>query len=570
MRLIFSILILFFTLLNTHSQEHPLFDPPLKIPLYLSGNFGEIRPDHPHSGIDIKTQGVSGQKVYAAAEGYISRIKVQAGGYGYSLYIDHPNGYTTQYGHLSAYRADIDEYVKDIQYARQSFTVDIYPPKDQFKISRGDFIALSGNSGSSGGPHLHFEIRTSADQQPTNVLKYKLPVKDNISPKFYNLVIYPVSPESQVQGSVNKRIYPVQLVGENYQPVEQKVIGVFGSIGIGAEVFDYLDGSSNRCGIYTLALKLDNETVFEMSMDRFTFAESRYINAHADYSEIVEQNKKIHRLYRLPNDRFSVYGDLINNGVIQLKDSAIHTLKVIAGDAAGNSSCMEFRIRKQKASPMVAGISTGTTKSMSWRSENVFTDNDLEIDIPARSLYEDILFTCSRDDAEESFYSDWFTVGDPDLPLHTSYTLIIKTHNLPSGLEEKALIVEKDKKERIFSAGGSYTDSGLRCKLSHFGCFAVSVDTVAPVIKALNINRDKNLGKENSIRFTITDDLSGIDSYRGYIDNQWVLFAYDAKNNLLSYSFDQGRLKSGISHELELYVTDYKENTALYHTTFTW
>jgi len=570
MRLIYFISALLCFSSFSYSQEQPVFSPPMKIPLFLSGNFGEIRPDHPHSGIDIKTQGVTGMKVYAASEGYISRIKVQAGGYGYSLYIDHPNGYTTQYGHLSSYRSDIDEYVKNIQYGQQSFTVDIYPPKEQFRVERGEFIALSGNSGSSGGPHLHFEVRTTANQHPVNVLKYQLPITDNIAPKFFNLVIYPVDNASQVEGARNKLILPVVLSGKEYRVKNDGIIGVSGRIGFGTEVFDFLDGSNNRCGVYTLELLLDGERRFMLNMDEFSFAESRYINAHADYEEIVSRNKKIHRMYRLPNDRFSVYSDLINNGVIDLNDSLIHTISVRATDVAGNRSELSFRIRRAAFMPTVAGMDEHSLRQLDWEKANEISDSDLVVSLPARCLYDDVLLPYKREPSSYGSYADWFSIGTPEIPLHLACTLKIAAPNIENALLDKALIVKKDSKNKITAVGGKAEGKYIVSKCSEFGCFSVALDTLAPVIKALNIQAGKNMEREKDIRFNISDDLSGIASYRGYIDSKWVLFSYDAKNNLLLYSFDPARLTKGGLHELELYVTDNKGNTSLYHSSFNW
>ncbi|MFZ5941995.1 MAG: M23 family metallopeptidase [Bacteroidota bacterium] len=570
MRRILILLLISFFIPDSPAQDLPVFDPPMKIPLYLSGNFGEIRPDHPHSGIDIKTQGVTGQKVYAAADGYISRIKVQSGGYGYSLYIDHPGGYTTQYGHLDSYRSDIENYVKNIQYARQSFSVDIYPAPGELKVSRGDFIGYSGNSGSSAGPHLHFEIRTTADQQPTNVLLYHLPVKDATAPKFSNVAIYPVSEESQVAGSRKKLILPVVSDGKTGSLQNNKVIGVSGDFGVGAEVFDFLDGSSNRCGVYSLELQLDGEVIFRSVMDRFTFAESRYINAHADYAEIVDRNMKIHRLYRLPNDRFSIYDHLVNDGIIRLDDSLVHTLSIRASDVAGNRSGIDFQVKNVPARPTVAGINTEDRQLMSWKELNEYNADGIFVRIPARSLYNDITFSCERETREKGYYSDWYSVHRREEALHNPMLLKIKAEGLPEELYQRALIVEKDAKNRIVAIGGEREGAFIAVKVSHFGKFAVAIDTLAPVINPVNITAGKNMQQDHSIRFTISDELSGIDSYRGYIDNQWALFAYDAKNSLLVYKFDPDRLTKGKAHELELYVSDQKGNTSLFHSTFIW
>ncbi|MEZ5072600.1 MAG: M23 family metallopeptidase [Bacteroidales bacterium] len=267
------------------AQSQTAYQAPLDLPLYLSGNFGELRSDHFHSGIDIKTQGRTGHPVRAISDGQVSRIKVQASGYGKSIYIAHPDGKTSVYGHLDSYRDDIAAYVRDMQYKQQSQEVDLYPEAGRFPIMQGEQIALSGNSGSSGGPHLHFEIRQTANQNPTNVLSYGFPIADHLAPRFRSLHVIPCSGDGDTEVETGMRSFSLVSEGNNFSPGQGRQIPASGCVTLGVEVFDYLDGSSNRCGIHTLDLYVDDELSFHYAMDEFSFAETRYINAHLLYPE---------------------------------------------------------------------------------------------------------------------------------------------------------------------------------------------------------------------------------------------------------------------------------------------
>jgi len=553
-------------------QDGGSFYPPVKIPIYLSGNFGEIRSDHFHSGIDIKTQGTTGHPVYSIDDGYISRIKVQANGYGKSIYITHPNGYTSVYGHLDRYRDDIAAYVTNIQYKKQSHEVDLYLNQETFLLKRGELIAYSGNSGSSSGPHLHFEIRSTASQHPTNVLSYGFDIKDQIPPKFQSLHLYPLDNRSQVNGKSKK--LSSQLVKENgiyTVPYGTKMSGS-GTLGISIEVFDYLNGSSNRCGICTLEMYVDNKLTYSHMMDEFSFSETRYVNAHIDYEERVTSGIKAHRLYRLPNDRLSIYNKSVDNQPLKLNESRDYLIRIVASDVAGNSSELKFTLKgnEERVAEVNPGLENIDFIKMKYNQVNSFEEGPVRVEIPANALYQDMDFTFNIASPADGLLSPVYHIAGKEVPVHLPYSLSIKCPDIAPTLRNKLLIVSFNDEKEIVAAGGDYKKGAVVAQLRNFGEFAIALDTIAPEIIPAKNSSGADLTSSKALRFTIIDNLSGIAKYEGYIDNKWALFEYDPKNNQLLYTFDETRIAKGGEHELELYVIDVKGNANLLHKTFTW
>lgn len=557
-------------IIQLSGQGENSFHPPLKIPMVLSGNFGEIRPDHFHSGIDIKTQGTIGHQVFSVESGYVSRIKVQANGYGKSIYITHPNGYTSVYGHLDRYREDLASYVNQMQYKRQSHVVDLYLRPDQFKVQRGELIAYSGNSGGSSGPHLHFEIRDSGNEHPTNVLKYNFDIGDHVAPRFYSILLEPLGEGSLVNGSHEKHSSVIVKDHGSYTVPFGSRIRASGILGISVEVFDFLDGASNRCGIYSLEMYLDEALIYSHRMDEFSFSETRYVNARMDYAENIRSGIKAHRLYRLPNDRLRIYRELSGDGTLVLDEEKTYHVLIVATDVAGNRSELTFTIKGEQGSVPGMHPGEGVSNHMKYSEPNRFTGRGISVDIPAYALYRDLDFSCDSSPAMAGTLTPFYHISTSEVPLHLPYSLAIEVQVPNPSLREKLLLVSLNDEAAVEAAGGEYKEGAVVASLRNFGKFAVGLDTIAPEIIPLNGSAGRDLSGRRSIAFTIRDELSGIGRYEGYIDNSWVLFEYDPKNDLLIYTFDNNRLKSGTSHELELYVTDEKGNSNLFRSAFTW
>ncbi|MEA3478222.1 MAG: M23 family metallopeptidase, partial [Bacteroidota bacterium] len=496
-------------MLYSIGQDGVDFLPPVKIPMYLSGNFGEIRSDHFHSGIDIKTQGTTGHQVFSVEKGYVSRIKVQANGYGKSIYISHPNGYTSVYGHLDRYRDDIADYVTRMQYKKQSHKLDLYLNKETFPLEKGELIAYSGNTGSSSGPHLHFEIRTTSNQHPTNVLQYNFDIKDGMSPRFFSLYLYPMDKKSHINGRAERFASKLVRDKDIFTIPYGTTINGLGTLGISVEVFDYLDGAYNRCGIHTLEMYVDNKLSYSHVMDEFSFAETRYINAHIDYEERIRSSTKAHRLHRLPNDRLRIYKPQAGHKALLIDEFRTYHIRIVATDVAGNRSELAFKLNGSEymiADPVPV---KGDITPMKYNQQNSFERGPVSIEIPPNALYQDLDFTFHNSPSADGSLTPFYQIASRQVPVHLPYTLSIKSPDVNPALHSKLHLISRNEDNELESAGGDYRDGAVVARLRTFGEFAVAMDTIAPVITPLGNKRVNYTGRKE-MRFSILDDQSGI------------------------------------------------------------
>lgn len=558
--------------ISTYAQQ-PLeqIDPnyysaPLKIPFFLAGNFAELRPNHFHAGIDIKTQGKTGLPVYAAAEGSVSRISISPSGYGNALYIDHPNGTTTVYGHLERFAPQIEDYIRRIQYEKETFAIDQIVPAGTLTVKKGEQVAKSGNAGSSGGPHLHFEIRRTKEEILMNPLLFHIPVKDKIKPVIQSLMVYPVSDDAGVSGKQQPQRFETILAGNSYQLKNNQPISVWGKIGFGLQAVDLLDGSPNKCGIYSLKLSIDNEIIYSFTMDDLVIEETKYINSHLDYEQAIRTGRRLYRTWLEPGNKLSIYDIAEKRGIFKATDNQPHQVKYEITDAYGNATSLAFTIQSKEIS-----ITPTEPKGelFKYNRNNHIRNDDLEFRIPEGALYNDVDFVYAKKTGNPKFYSPVFQLHNPYTPLHFACPLKIKAVNLPADLESKVMLAQVDPASgRVYSATGKYLDGWVEGNIRVLGNYTLVVDTEAPKIVSLSIADKKTLKEATRLRFTITDNLSRIETFRGTIDGKWVLFEYDLKNNLISYTFDKSRLQFGKNHVLNLEVTDFKGNTGKYKANF--
>lgn len=544
------------------------FRSPLDVELSLSGNFGEIRPNHFHSGLDLRTAGKEGLSVYAIADGYVSRIKVSPYGYGRALYITHPNGYVSVYGHLSAYNGAIAEYVKKAQYSKESFEVELFPGKDELKVTKGQIVAYTGNTGSSGGPHLHFEIRDEKTENIINPLYFGFKVPDTVKPKIKSIGVYPLDDNSKVNGKRSAKTITVTALNGKYSIKDS--VKVSGNIGFAIDTYDGENNSPGPNGAHSVSLYVDGQEIYAHTFESFSFDQTRYVNAHIDYASKRSSGKTLQRCYLLKNNQLGIYHDVKNKGITSFTDSVLHTVKYVVSDINGNTSTLEIKVKSSPPPPAkqvyLKDLEKAELSRFDCTRDGHFQSADVKIDVPSDALYEDIQFSWSKSkDTLAGAIAPVHYVHDASVPLQKAYMLSIKVPQLTNSQQSKALIVAVNGKG-FSSEGGEWTDGWITTQTKTFGKFTVAFDTVAPVIKPVNIAAGKDLSKAKSIMVKTSDNLSGIKQYRGTIDGKWILVEYEPKKSLLYYTFDN--ISKG-SHTFKLEVTDYKGNIGVYEAKFT-
>ncbi len=559
-------LILLFNSIILFAQEK-YYSPPLKIPLVLSAGFAELRTNHFHSGIDIKTQGVTGIPVYSVADGFISRISVSPTGFGYALYIDHYNGTTSVYGHLQEFREDIQQYIQDFQYLQKSFKVDVPVSPEQFLVQRGEIIAKSGNTGSSGGPHLHFEIRDTKTEEPLNPLQFGFSVSDKTKPKITALQLTTLSKNGHVDYKPGKRKYQVVLYDGKYHVKNNPIIPVYGEVGFALEVNDYFDYSYNKCGINKMTLKIDGTDYFSVDLNRFSFDQTRYINSYIDYDEFMNNRRRYQKTWIEPGNKLKNYVNVKNNGIKNFDDRNIHQVEIEVKDAYENTSILTFSVES-----VYRDIESTTNDFVEWfeyDKTNNYNTSNFQLEIPEGALYSSFGFHHKTRPGFNDLFTEIHEIDYNTTPLHKSAMVSIKTTEIDERLQEKALLVIIDNETgKYWPAGGTIENGWIKSEIRVFGDYAVTIDTIPPIIKPLSISGKNSLTESNRIRFIVTDELSGIKNIAGTIDGKWALFEYDAKNNLITHNFDSERFEMKKRHDFKLKVSDYKNNVSSYEATF--
>ncbi len=561
------VLILFFALsIRSKGQEsfpENYFKPPVDITISLSGTFGELRTNHFHSGIDIKTQGVEGLPIKAAADGFVARIAVSSGGLGKVVYIDHPNGYTTVYGHLRNFSPEMESWVKSEQYEHESFEVNLFPDADLFPVKVGDLIAFSGNSGSSEGPHLHFEIRKTDEETPVNPLLFGFPVKDFTRPTISRLLVYPHGQEGRVQGKIRYAEFQTEGWGENYRLKNNDTIKVAGEIFFGIEAWDLASNSQNKNGVFSVGLFVDEALVFAYKMEAFDFEESRYINSLIDYRYFQKTGRRVQKALIEPNNHLSVYDENENQGVVSFKDDRFYKIKYVVSDAYHNQSMLSFIVKSASKFKRDEAVNSENKIVFGYKEDNWLERDNLVLMVPEEALYDTIHFRYATENAPKGCYSPVFVLHNKYTPLHTPCKLKIKPANIPSRYTEKALIVKLgDKQGQIFSAGGKWDGGFLETNIREFGKYTVMIDTIPPTITPVNIANGKKIGQQKTIALKIKDNLAGIGNYRSTLNGKWILMEYDPKNELLTYFIDEN-LKPG-KNQFVLEVTDGRQNKKVF------
>ena len=568
MKLSVVVLFLLFSNILFCQENYPkdYFRSPVDFPIYLSGTFGEPRSTHFHSGMDIKTQGVINKKIYACADGYVSRIKVSPYGYGKALYITHPNGFVTVYAHLESFNTDIQQFTKEQQYLEKTWEIDIDSIPDSILIVRkGEVIALSGNTGSSGGPHLHFEVRDSFERIINPLLfGFDELVKDEIKPQIFNLKIYNRNEfERPFSNSVT---IPVSGSKGNYI-LTKTISSNSREIGFGVHTYDKQTGTSNRNGVYEIKLFFDDSLVYHYKMSRFAFTESRYVHCHLDYQERKNNQKTIHKCFTEPGNFLSAYQKKVDNGELYLSDSLTHKVRIEVYDYHQNKSVLHCLVKYSESVDLFEAEQQPFTELLYWDKINRFESGDVVLYFPKKTLFNDVYFNYETKHNDKNGYQ--YAIHHEDEPVFSRYEIRLKYTDQDSSLLEKYLIAHRYKQTKISALKTSFVDTGyFKTRARSFGQFYLTLDTIAPVITPVNISEGKTMTYKKSIQFKAVDNLSGIEEWNGFINGNWVPVSYEYKRNLFTYSFDEDSPKG--DNEFILIIADERNNSSQYLVNYTY
>lgn len=517
---------------QTVNYPQGYFRNPLDIPILLSGNFGEMRSNHYHMGLDIKTQGRENHRVYAAAEGYVSRIRVEPGGYGRAIYITHPNGYTTVYAHLNDFTKKIEDYVIAAQSERESWSVSLAPEEGALPVKKGEFIAFSGNTGGSGGPHLHFEIRRTADDVNLNPLLFGLPVTDHVRPRLVRLSMYDRTNSTYEQDG---KIYALKaLSAGKYVSSPETIVSASPLVSFAFTGYDSHNGSPNMNGVFRAVLKMNGKPVTEFLMDNISYNDTRYLNAHIDYKYKEKGNPYLQHLSELPGFRNSIYTHHAGNGVVDISDGKTHAMEVMVYDVHNNLSVINFKVRYNGAV-----ISSGRNKGRMFYPNMLegFEAPECEFYITEKGLYDSARITYAQGASEPQAVSATHFIGQSYIPLHEAMTIRIKADSMiPDSLRAKTLMQWKSG-NRSGVSKVEWFDNWASAKFREFGSFRLVIDTIPPEIVPSGFTNGSNLSKANRIVFSVRDNMGSYRNVRTELNGKWLKFTND-KSRLFIYKFD--------------------------------
>jgi murein DD-endopeptidase MepM/ murein hydrolase activator NlpD len=557
-----SYLVLFLLIFQTVTAQDNIpkdyFQPPLDIPLVLSGTFGELRSNHFHAGLDIKTLGVEGLEVLASAGGYVSRIKIQQFGYGKALYITHPNGYQTVYAHLKKFSPSIEKFVKDYQYDKERYEIEIFPEKGRLPVNAGEIIAFSGNTGSSQGAHLHFEIR-DANARPMNPFLFGFEeVKDTRPPEFRNIYAYTASNEAHVNYK-SGRVKLKAIRGKNGQ-WRVPEIDAAGKIYFGIEAYDRLDLAFNKNGYYEVESTLNGLPHFRARFNRFSFGESRYLNRLIDYAYYKEYKRKIHKLRSYDFNRLEINDLYVDNGILDINDTINYKYELNIKDFKDNTTEIHIPIT-YKPSTKVERDSLKENLYLVHHDHAFALDKGLiDIYIPKHALYEDTYLDIEIE-------GEGVRLHDYRTPVHKGITIGFDVSEYTEKDKEKLYIGNKMPWGKIYHVSTKKDRNRFTTGVKEFGHYILAKDEDSPTITPINFRNKQWLSNYRYLKVKIDDETTGIDSYRATVNGKFILMEYDYKTKLLVHDFNDN-VVTDTENKFKLVVTDKVGNTSIFESTF--
>lgn len=541
------------------AQSYPQFESPVKHRIALSGSFGELRTGHFHAGIDIKSKfGMAGDSIFSIEAGYVSRIKVEPGGYGYSLYINHPSGFTSVYAHLKEYEPSIQEYIFQIQSEENCFTIDHTPPVEAFPLAKGHYIGQMGNTGKSFGAHLHFEIRRTSTDKLINPILFGIKPSDNKSPVIRSLSVYELD---SLHNIVKEMTYDVYRTNSNEFHLRDTVkIKEEHSIDIAVEIFDRMNGSINKNGIYNLKLIVDQSLIQDYCFDTMDFNDSNGIDYFLDKKLKASDNRNYYNL--------SIHSKSYPFSFAKLDslhdDEPLKSIKIQASDYENNISTLHINLSKEISRP-----------SLKTNLSNYIVNKQTPTIIQLQNF--DIVFTNNSFYSKQSIYAKeikpnvlenrvdnhMLILGPSHVKVHNPLTINYKS-SFP--LNEKFCLVNLTKKGEFELLDNCARDSICTTAVSSLKNVKLIKDTIPPQI--IPLFTKSNFKKNTTISFKIIDNIipkskKHLLKYRATLNGQWILFNYDLKSNIISHKVVDSTKKG--NYFLELQLTDNQDNTSCYY-----
>lgn len=537
------------------------FRNPLGIPISLSGNFGELRTNHYHMGLDMRTQQKENLPVVAAVDGYIARIKIEPGGFGQAIYINHPNGFTTLYAHLNHFVPAIEAWVKQQQYARESWQVTLETPPQLFPVKKGDLIAYSGNTGGSQAPHLHFEIRSTADDVNLNPMLFGLPLPDGVAPVIQRLAFYDRTKSIYEQ---SPRILAVRSAGHGPYTVSGTVMLSSPRISLAISAYDTHTGSSNRNGIYEAELSMDGDATSAFRMDRISYSTTRYINAHIDYRTRARGGPYLQQLSALPGYDSSIYKGPGSHGTLDISDGKVHAIRITVKDPYKNTAILTCKVQYNGAA---ANKPQQEGKMFYPFMLDGMETADCEFFIGEKCLYDSVhIGHATAISTLPQVVSAIHTIGDPYIPLHEPFVIRIRAVDSLPDTARVHVVMQWFAGNKKYVSPVTWKDRWASAQFRDLGSFQLVVDQEAPVINLIGFADGADLSHAGRIVFTVKDNLGTVKNVRPVLDGQWLRFTND-KSGPFIYTFDE-KCPPG-SHELVISAEDEAGNTTVKSFRFT-
>jgi len=552
------LLLLCALVLGQDNYPQDAFRSPMDIPLILAGSFGELRSNHFHSGIDIKTQQRQGLPIYAIGDGSVTRIKIAHWGYGKVIYIAHPNGYTSVYGHLQKFAPEIEEYIKKIQYEKKSYEVEVFPDFGEVKVEKGQVIAYGGNTGSSSGPHLHFEIRSSVTEKPTNPLLYGFDVLDATNPSLVKLFGYALTDDAQINQSNGK-------VGLNFKRQKDGTfkadkVTAIGTIGLGMIAFDRQDLAANKNGVFSVTQSVNGKVYSEYDFETFSFKESRYINTFIDYDHYGRYRQKIQKLFKTPSNKLSIYNQLYRDGKIEIKEGLDYSVEILIKDLKGNKVKAIIPIQGKKETLKRVKEESKTDDYLIAKKPNNYDLGAAKVYFPTNTFYDNFYIDLKKG-------RDTIAVHNSRVAAHRNFTITFDVSKYSKEERKQLFVARLGRKNKPSYASTYKRGKTFTTRTRNLGTYTLAKDSIAPKIKAKNFKEKQWLNNYSYLRLHISDDLSGIDTYSAKLNGEWILMEYEPKKNSLTYNFDD-KILDKKECNLNVEVTDNVGNKTTFTSTF--